>query len=96
MSASPKPCPACAGSLEIPPGYIGELVAAKRSAGLDLADEQVYRQRLATCAGCDSCAEGILCARCGCFVELRALSALRNCPHPAGDRWADVWKGEEE
>jgi hypothetical protein len=89
MSYAP-PCPTCPGAVELPPGYIEELVASKRSAGSDLVEEPVYLRRLAACAACASCADGTMCRHCGCFVHLRALSALRDCPHPRGDRWSNV------
>ena len=90
MSAASRPCPFCPGSMEIPPGYIEELVAAKRSQGLDIVEDEVYRQRLEACARCVSSVEQTLCRRCGCFVQVRALSALRGCPHPGGDRWRSI------
>jgi hypothetical protein len=87
MTDRPKPCPACPGSYQLPPGYVEELVSAKRSTGLDLVDDNVYNKRLEICAACESCVDGTMCMKCGCFVQFRALSALRNCPHPGGDHW---------
>lgn len=87
MSGRRENCPVCPGSWELPPGYIEELVAAKRSTGLDNVDDVTYRKRLAECTSCDAIVDGIMCRKCGCFVELRALSALRSCPNPEGDRW---------
>lgn len=42
------------------------------------ADEKLYRKRLEICRSCDELANGI-CAKCGCFVELRALKPNSYC-----------------
>ncbi len=94
--SNPDPCPTCPRHWEMPPGYLEELVAAKRSTGLDNVDDATYQRRLAACRACDACVDGTMCMKCGCFVELRALSALRTCPHAEGDRWALLNQTEGE
>jgi hypothetical protein len=96
MNTGQMPCPACPGAWELPSGYIEELVAARRSSGLDNVDERTYLRRLAACSACNACLDGSVCMKCGCFVQLRALSALRDCPHPGGDRWAYIKEAESE
>ncbi len=67
----------------------------KASAGFDLAEykdridedarttDDEYARRLGICSECDRLNAG-LCSACGCYVELRALTAARHCPY---DRW---------
>lgn len=43
------------------------------------ADKNEYRRRLSICKGCDSLTNG-MCAKCGCFVELRAAKKEQYCP----------------
>lgn len=52
--------------------YIKSVPSDKR------ADEKLYRKRLEICRSCDELANGI-CAKCGCFVELRALKPNSYC-----------------
>lgn len=40
---------------------------------------EVYEQRLAICKQCDNLVNG-MCRICGCYVELRAVIAVRSCP----------------
>lgn len=54
--------------------YIAAVPEEKR------ADEQLYRQRLTVCKQCDELVNGI-CAKCGCYVELRALKPKMYCAH---------------
>ncbi len=42
------------------------------------ADEEVYLRRLEICRSCEELSNGI-CAKCGCFVELRALNPKAYC-----------------
>jgi len=44
------------------------------------ADDKLYHKRLDICLGCDELING-MCAKCGCYVELRALQKIRRCPH---------------
>ncbi len=44
------------------------------------ADDNEYKRRLEICKSCDELADG-MCAKCGCFVELRAAKKAQYCPH---------------
>lgn len=50
-------------------------------------EEEVYRQRLMACDGCEKMGRG-LCGYCGCFVLIRARKQAMDCPSPGGSRWA--------
>lgn len=58
---------------------------------LDSFDEEIrvekaeYERRLVLCKQCDSLRDGV-CAKCGCYVEARALRRQGNCPHEE-PRW---------
>lgn len=41
--------------------------------------EELYRQRLTLCKGCESLLNG-MCRVCGCFVEMRAAVRKNGCP----------------
>ncbi len=59
--------------------YIALIPEEKRT------DSAAYRERLDKCLGCDELING-MCAKCGCFVEIRAAYAFRQCPHET-PRW---------
>ena len=46
----------------------------------DRADSAEYARRLAICRECGSLNDGT-CAKCGCYVEFRALKKKMYCPH---------------
>lgn len=46
----------------------------------DRASDELYQNRLALCKECDYLNEGT-CGACGCFVELRAATAIGKCPY---------------
>ena len=48
--------------------------------GRDRVAEAEYERRLAVCKTCDLLNAGT-CGACGCYVELRALTAVSHCPH---------------
>lgn len=88
MSAQADPCPTCPGQEKLPPGYLEELIANKRSSGEPVVDDVCYARRLAACSSCPECLNGLLCRMCGCLVPYRAVDAQKSCPHTDGDRWA--------
>ena len=62
--------------------YIERIPAAEK------ASPEEYGRRLAICKECDHLQDGT-CARCGCYVELRAAVKRNRCPDvPA--RWVPV------
>jgi hypothetical protein len=76
--------------MEIPPGYIDEMVEARRKGGVNLAEDGLFNARLAACKACEMCLDGIMCRICGCFVQFRALGRESYCPNPKGDLWEGV------
>ena len=52
--------------------YINEIPADKRT------DSETYAKRLEICRSCDDLVNGI-CAKCGCYVELRAAKPHMYC-----------------
>ena len=46
----------------------------------DRVPEGEYERRLSLCKECERLNAGI-CAACGCYVELRALSPVSTCPY---------------
>lgn len=90
MSLKTGPCPSCSQDSNIPPGYIEDLIRDKINSGVELAEEKVYKERLRICENCDSCVNKMLCMKCGCFVQIRALDKIARCPHPDGDKWMSV------
>ena len=52
--------------------YIKEIPEHKR------VDENTYQKRLEICRSCESLVNG-MCAKCGCYVELRALKTQMYC-----------------
>ena len=49
----------------------------------DKAPEEEYERRLSICKECEKLLSG-MCRMCGCYVEMRAAIALRDCP---GKKW---------
>lgn len=45
----------------------------------DRVDKGVYEERLAICKQCEKLNAGT-CNSCGCYVEIRALGKMGNCP----------------
>lgn len=46
----------------------------------DRVETSVYEKRLESCKECNLLSDGT-CGACGCYVELRALSAVGHCPY---------------
>ena len=44
------------------------------------ASDKLYAERLSTCQECEYLVSG-LCRACGCYVEIRALTAAHSCPY---------------
>lgn len=45
----------------------------------DKTPEEEYERRLSICKECEKLLSG-MCRMCGCYVEMRAAIALRDCP----------------
>lgn len=48
--------------------------------GADRVAKEEYERRLSICKECEKLNAGT-CNACGCYVELRALTAVSYCPH---------------
>lgn len=80
MSARPF-CRKCLLSEYDPDGAletVNEMIAAMPPE--QRAEEAEYARRLAFCRECGELSAG-LCAKCGCYAELRAAKRSRHCPH---------------
>ena len=49
----------------------------------DKASDEEYKRRLSKCKECDKLIDAT-CLKCGCYVEIRALSKNARCP---GNKW---------
>jgi hypothetical protein len=90
MPSGGRPCPRCEADALGPltPERIAALVSELPSPpSLRTADEE-YHQRLNRCETCTALRERVLCAYCGCFVQIRAALRGAYCPSPGGNRWA--------
>jgi hypothetical protein len=84
-----RPCPRCEADALGPltPERLAALAAELPSPpSLRVTDEE-YHQRLNRCGTCNALREGVLCAYCGCFVQIRAAMRNAYCPSPGGDKW---------
>jgi hypothetical protein len=86
-----RPCPRCGVEAGIPglPQAMAMAAALPIAPSLRAADD-VYHTRLKRCAACNALREQVLCAYCGCLIPFRARVQQRDCPHPAGSRWAET------
>jgi hypothetical protein len=82
-----KKCGHCPGSVHITESEIEEQAKRVLDSGVPIAEEDIYEARLLVCGRCEQLIYGTTCMSCGCLVKVRALNALRICPHPAGNKW---------
>jgi hypothetical protein len=80
-------CGKCSGYVNVSDKEIAEQMKKVIKSGVPLADEKLYNERLKVCNDCERLAYGTTCMSCGCFVKIRALYALRICPHESGNKW---------
>ncbi|HEX2927581.1 MAG TPA: DUF6171 family protein [Ruminiclostridium sp.] len=80
-------CIKCHGSIHIPDEDIEKEIRRVVDSGLPLATDAQYNRRLQICNSCEQLLDGTTCRICGCIVRVRALYALRICPHSSGSRW---------
>jgi hypothetical protein len=85
-----RPCPRCEADALGPltPERIEALAAELPSPPSMRVTDEAYHRRLNRCGTCASLREGVLCAHCGCFVQIRAAMRGAYCPSPSGDQWA--------
>lgn len=48
--------------------------------GVRLAEDGIYKERLAVCAECDKFMYGSTCSLCGCVMQVRAMLKDGGCP----------------
>lgn len=82
-----KDCRKCSGDRNISDQEIEDQIKRVIESGVPLADRELYGKRLAICAACERLVFGNTCMSCGCIVKVRALNALRICPHESGSKW---------
>lgn len=52
----------------------------------DLADEEIFKQRISLCKECENLISG-MCLKCGCYVEIRARLKDADCPDYDNKKW---------
>lgn len=81
-------CKACSISVRLPIERIKDMVdEIVKSGNFNLVSEATYNFRLEQCSGCKYLEYGTTCMQCGCFVQVRALFAEKDCPLPMNSRW---------
>jgi len=80
-------CRNCSNSIIVSDEEIEAQIKKVIESGVPLADRDLYAKRLAACAACERLVYGNTCMSCGCHVKVRALNALRICPHESGSKW---------
>lgn len=80
-------CVKCYGDIHVSDGEIERDINRVVESGVPLANDRQYQKRLKVCYSCDQIIDGTTCMICGCIVRVRAMNALRICPHPSGNRW---------
>lgn len=80
-------CGHCPGSVHVSENDIKEQMKKVMDSGVPIANEATYETRIKECNECNQLVYGTTCMSCGCFVKVRALNALRICPHSSGSKW---------
>ncbi|MEK3882616.1 DUF6171 family protein [Paenibacillus sp. PL2-23] len=80
-------CKGCSADVNVSQELIHRMVSRLELQGFHCAADDVYRERLEACRNCPSLQYGSTCGHCGCFVEVRAKLADRECPRPGGSQW---------
>lgn len=80
-------CFKCQGNVHILNEEIEKDIKRVINSGVPLTKEGQYEKRLKVCNGCEQLIYGTTCMSCGCIVRVRALNALRICPHSLGSKW---------
>ena len=80
-------CSVCPADVHISPDEIEAAIKTVIESGVPLAGKEQYEDRLKACDACDRMVYWTICMSCGCLVKVRALNALRICPHESGSKW---------
>lgn len=76
----PVPCRKCLLSEIDPDKVYKEIVDYINSLDAEVkVNDETYQSRLSFCRECDNLRDG-MCVLCGCFVEVRAIKKISNCP----------------
>ena len=81
------PCRGCRNSVYVNDEEMQKQIDLVLKSGVPVAEETLYKKRLQLCKNCEQLLYQSTCMSCGCLVQVRALNALRICPHPAGSKW---------
>ena len=91
IDESDRPCPRCNQDTDsFTPEKIAKWLSEVHIDPSRAADETVYKKRLDVCAKCGALMKQVMCSHCGCIVMFRARPVKSRCPHPEGDKWADI------
>jgi len=80
-------CFKCEGNVYISDEEIEKEINRVIDSRVPLTKQDQYERRLKVCSTCDKFIYGTTCMSCGCIIRVRALNALRICPHSSGSKW---------
>lgn len=80
-------CHGCSSSVHVKDSEIEAEIKRVVESGVPLTDRDEYEKRLKACNSCEQLMYETTCMSCGCLIKVRALNALRICPHASGSRW---------
>lgn len=80
-------CCRCSTSVHVTENQIEAEIKRVVESGVPLTNRDEYEKRLEACYNCEQLIYATTCMSCGCIVKVRALNALRICPHSSGSRW---------
>jgi hypothetical protein len=80
-------CVKCEGNVHILDEEIEKEIKRVMDSGVPITKQDEYELRLKACSACNHLIYGTTCMSCGCIVRVRALNALRICPHASGSKW---------
>lgn len=81
-------CKGCLANVNIPSEDIRKMVEEiVNSEKFSIVAGKVYEERLNQCNNCEYMQYGTTCLQCGCIIQVRALLADKECPHPKRSGW---------
>jgi hypothetical protein len=84
-------CKGCSRSVRTPSEDILKLIEEIKSGGeFSLVTDEIYAWRLEQCSSCEYLEYETTCLQCGCFVQIRALMADKDCPHIRESKWCGI------
>ncbi|WP_020617498.1 DUF6171 family protein [Paenibacillus daejeonensis] len=83
-----EPCKGCSADVKVSEEQMARLWERMgRLPAEDLAEPELYDERLALCRDCPSLQYGTTCQHCGCLVAWKAKLRRSRCPMPGAARW---------